>query len=451
MTVEGKVDKILGTSPALIHVLEQVRMVADTDATVLVLGESGVGKELIARRIHRLSRRRNGPLVAINCASVPRDLFESEFFGHVRGAFTGATRNRTGRIEAARGGTLFLDEIGEIPSELQGKLLRVLQNLEYERVGDDRTRKADVRFIAASNRELEQEMAAGRFRRDLYYRLSVFPIEVPPLRVRSEDIAVLSQNFLDAAADANKRRRRRLTKTHVSHLCAYDWPGNVRELKNVVERAFILSGDGPLQFDQALPATAFSFAAQVYSLSDQRVRRGFFTAQEFEMLERQNLIGVLEATQWKISGSDGAANLLGLKPSTLSSRLKVLNIHKPDSKSLYMRLRGHKGIATLARELFGRVVSDPQLSRFWENRSNIGVLREEQLLIAYLSAASGGPGKYIGRDMRTAHSELGITQADWKVFWRHLESSLDALRIADRERREVEAFVEGLKPEIISA
>jgi len=424
-------------------------MVADTDATVLILGESGVGKELVARRLHQLSRRRNAPLVTINCASVPRDLFESEFFGHVRGAFTGATRDRIGRIKAAHGGTLFFDEVGEIPIDLQGKLLSVLQNLEFERVGENRTRSADVRFIAATNRALEQEVAAGRFRRDLYYRISVFPIEVPPLRARSKDIGILARHFLGGAAYKTGRREHRLTAAHLRHLSAYDWPGNVRELKNVVERAVILSGDGPLCFDRALPATALSFAAQAHSLADQKAQRGYFTAQEFGMLERQNLIAALEATHWKISGSDGAAKLLGLKTSTLSSRLKALGIEKPKSGSLYIRIGAHRGIATLARELFGRVVADPQLSRFWKNRSNIGVLREEQLLIAYLSAASGGPARYTGRDMGEAHRELGITQEDWAIFWRHLESSLDALRIPQRERDEVEAFAEGLKSQIV--
>jgi transcriptional regulator with GAF, ATPase, and Fis domain/truncated hemoglobin YjbI len=449
MIASDDASRLLGTSQPLARVLEHAQAVAGTDATVLILGESGVGKELIARRIHELSRRRAGPLVTVNCASIPRDLFESEFFGHVRGAFTGATRDRTGRIEAADGGSLFLDEVAEIPGDLQGKLLRVLQNLTFERVGDDRTRRADIRFIAATNRDLRQEVSSGRFRRDFYYRLGVFPIEVPPLRVRPDDIGILAQHFLSCVAEANERPCPRLSKAHVRHLMAYDWPGNVRELKNVVERAFILSGDGPLRLDLALPTSALSFAARALPQADHSAQRGFFTATEFRQLERQNLIGALEASRWKVSGADGAAAMLGLSPSTLSSRLRALAIGKPEPRSLYVRLGAHRGIATLARELFGRVVTDPQLSRFWEHRSNIGVLREEQLLVAYLSAASGGPGQYVGRDLWLAHRDLAITTDDWNIFQAHLDATLKALRIPDREREEVQAFVDSLKGKIV--
>jgi len=448
MSTSLDLDPILGVSQTLADVLEQVRAVAPTDATVLILGESGVGKELIAGRIHALSQRRSGPLVTVNCASIPRDLFESEFFGHVRGAFTGATRERIGRIESADGGTLFLDEVGEIPAELQSKLLRVLQSRTFERVGDDRTRSADVRFVAATNRDLRQEVSAGRFRRDFYYRLGVFPIEVPPLRARTEDIGVLGEHFLERVARAHGRRYAGLTPAQLSHLAAYDWPGNVRELRNVLERAAILSGDGPLQLELALPFAALSFRPPAMPIAELGAARGFFTATEFEELERQNLVGALEATRWQVSGPSGAAALLGLKPSTLASRLKTMSITAPMPDSLYVRLGAHRGISTLAREIFGRALSDSQLSRFWQDRSNIGVLREEQLLIAYLSAASGGPAKYVGRQMEVAHHGLGITKDDWSQFMRILDASLGALRIAPREQEEVRTFCEGLESAI---
>jgi len=344
-TIGNDAGEIVGQ--ALVGILEQARAVAATDATVLILGESGVGKELIARRIHNESRRCHRPMITVNCASIPRDLFESEFFGHVRGAFTGATRDRVGRMEAADGGTLFLDEVAEIPLELQGKLLRALQHLSFERVGEDSTRRADVRFIAATNRNLVHEISAGRFRLDLYFRLSVFPLEIPPLRTRPDDITTLAQHFLSQLSASSGRAEPRLSSAQVRHLQSHEWPGNVRELKNVLERAFILSGDGPLQLELALPASAPSLAGRALLAADRLAVpvQGFFTALEFEQFERQNLVGALEAAHWKISGEDGAASLLGLKPSTLSSRLKVLNIQKPEPASLYSRLGGHKAIA----------------------------------------------------------------------------------------------------------
>src|SRR5262249_54107594 len=247
---------IVGKSPALLEVLQQVDMVARTDAAVLITGESGTGKELAARAIHERSARSGRPLVTVNCASVPRELFESEFFGHVRGAFTGAVRDRIGRFQLAHEGTLFLDEVGEIPLELQSKLLRVLQDQQVERVGEDQVRQLDVRVIAASNHNLKQECEAGRFRRDLYYRLSVFPIELPPLRSRLEDIGLLAAHFLDLAARRLNRPEVVLTDEALQHLTAYDWPGNIRELRNVIERAVILSQHGPLRIDLMLGAGA---------------------------------------------------------------------------------------------------------------------------------------------------------------------------------------------------
>src|SRR5262249_26985592 len=240
---------IIGHSPALQKVLAQIATVAPTEANVLILGESGTGKELVARAIHDMSARKEHPLVRVNCASIPKELFESEFFGHVRGAFTGAIKDRVGRFELADHGTLFLDEIGEIPLDLQSKLLRVLQEGQFERLGEDRTRTVRVRIIAATNRELLTEAKAGRFRLDLYYRLSVFPIELPPLRERPEDIGPLAAHFVQHSARRLGVERPRLTRAQVQQLEGYDWPGNVRELQNVVERAVILARGGRLQFD----------------------------------------------------------------------------------------------------------------------------------------------------------------------------------------------------------
>ena len=228
---------IIGRSAVLMRVMEQVAMVAPTQANVLILGESGTGKELVARAIHELSGRKAKPLVRVNCASIPKELFESEFFGHVRGAFTGAIRDRVGRFQLADDGTLFLDEVGEIPPDLQSKLLRVLQEGQFERVGEERTRAVNVRIVAATNRDLSAEVAAGRFRQDLYYRLSVFPIELPPLRARREDIGSLAEHFIRQSARRLGVAAPVLTPEHVRLLAGYDWPGNVRELRNVMERA----------------------------------------------------------------------------------------------------------------------------------------------------------------------------------------------------------------------
>jgi DNA-binding NtrC family response regulator/truncated hemoglobin YjbI len=431
------------------RLMDQVRAVAATAATVLIQGESGVGKELLARRIHEESPRRGGPFVKVDCASIPRALFEGELFGHVSGAVPGAMRDRTGHIEQAEGGTLFLDEVGDIPSELQVKLLRPLQDSTFERVGDGRTRRADVRFIAATNRDLTAQVSQGLLRRDLYFRLSVFPIKVPPLRARLEDIPVLARHFLAAHRSPGHRSAEDLTDAHVHHLQTYDWPGNVRELKNVVERALILSGDGPLRFDEALPKSSFSYPARTSASEEQAPARGFLTATEIEQLERNNLVGAMEATGWRISGTDGAAAQLGMPAPKLKARLKALRVDKPDPSSLYARLGGSRGIATFTRELFGRAVSHPQLGRFWEGRSTYGMLREERLLTAYLASAAGGPTRYIGRDMAAAHRDLGIGARDWAIFRGILADTLEALRVTEQERREVVAFAESLKADII--
>ena len=319
--------KIVGQSPALQEVLQQVEMVARTDAAVLISGESGTGKELIARAIHDRSPRRNHALVTVNCASVPRELFESEFFGHVRGAFTGAVRDRTGRFQLANKGTIFLDEVSEIPLELQGKLLRVLQEGQVERVGEDQLRKVDARVIAATNRDLQDEVEAGRFRRDLYYRLCVFPIHLPTLRERREDIELLAAHFLELAARRLSSPEVRLTDQALELLTAYDWPGNVRELHNVIERAVILSQRGPLRMDLVLPASAAASRAgrtlRLPNLAD--ARSGVLSEAEMARRERDNIIAALERTGWKISG---AARMLGVKPTTLASRLKRLGIER---------------------------------------------------------------------------------------------------------------------------
>ena len=327
---------VVGTSPAFLEVLRQVDMVARTDAAVLITGESGTGKELAARAIHERSSRRGKPLVTVNCASVPRELFESEFFGHVKGAFTGAVRDRIGRFHLADGGTIFLDEVGEIPLELQSKLLRVLQDQQVQRVGEDQVRQLDVRVIAATNHNLKEECEAGRFRRDLYYRLSVFPIELPPLRDRSEDIRLLATHFLELAARRLNCPIAALTDQALEQLTAHDWPGNIRELRNVIERALILSQHGLLRIDVVLgtgPACAPSGqrrrADSVVEALGHSAGSKVLSQAELAHQERDNIIAALEQADWRISGIGGAAEILGVKPTTLASRLKRFGIERP--------------------------------------------------------------------------------------------------------------------------
>lgn len=317
--------QIIGQSAALRKILEQISLVAPTDASVLILGESGTGKELVAHAINEHSQRRDRPLVKVNCAAVPRELFESEFFGHVKGAFTGALKDRIGRFQLAHGGTLFLDEVGEIPLELQGKLLRVLQEGQIERVGDDETRRVNVRIIAATNRDLASEVAAGRFRQDLYFRLSVFPIEVPPLRQRNEDIGPLAQHFLQRLS-VRMHRPLRLSRASLRELQAYSWPGNVRELQNVIERAAISARGESLQFASLL---APSTPAPLPHVHGSQPAEHFLTEAEFAEAEKVNIVAALERTNWKIYGPRGAAELLGVKPTTLVSRAKRLGIVRP--------------------------------------------------------------------------------------------------------------------------
>jgi PAS domain S-box-containing protein len=318
--------RIVGTSPALKRMLQSIEAVADTPASVLVLGESGVGKELVARAIHARSPRADGPLVKVNCASIPKELFESEFFGHVKGAFTGAHRDRIGRFQFADGGTIFLDEIGEIPLELQGKLLRVLQESELERVGDDVTRSVDVRVIAATNRNLEQLIVDGEFREDLFYRLSVFPVEVPPLRDRGEDIVQLAQHFLEQTCADFGREPMTLTRTQVENLRRYNWPGNIRELKNVIERAVILSTGNVLRLDVSMPDLKSDAGSMgvVEQTTD-----SVLTEKDMREFQKRNTTAALKQSNWRVSGDSGAANLLGVKPTTLADRIRTYGIKRP--------------------------------------------------------------------------------------------------------------------------
>ena len=326
--VEAKAfGELVGQSQALRHIVSQIDLVAPTEASALVLGESGTGKELVAREIHQRSRRKDKPLVRVNCASIPKDLFESEFFGHARGAFTGAVKDRAGRFEAAEGGTLFLDEIGEVPLDLQSKLLRVLQEKCYERVGEDRTRQADVRVVAATNHNLQRQVEAGRFREDLFYRLNVFPIQVPPLRERMEDVALLAKHFIETSVKELGCSKPRLTRAGIAKLENYHWPGNIRELRNVIERAIIISRGGALDFD--LPVTESAVVPSRHAAHAKGdAEPGFLTEAELQRRERNNLLIVLEKTRWKIKGENGAAELLGVKATTLKARIKKMGLKR---------------------------------------------------------------------------------------------------------------------------
>jgi formate hydrogenlyase transcriptional activator len=306
-------DEIVGDSPPLRRALDAVEQVAATDATVLITGETGTGKELIARAIHRLSPRARGPLVKFNCAAIPHTLLASELFGHERGAFTGAVARRKGRFEQANGGTLFLDEIGELPPEMQVMLLRVLQEREFERLGGGETVRVDVRIVAASNRDLAEDVRAGRFRGDLYYRLNVFPIHMPPLRERVEDIPLLTSHFVAKHGERFGRAINRIDRRAMNLLASYHWPGNVRELENVIERAVILSRNGALRVERdVLPSGAA--AGNVSEL--------------LQTQERGAIESALRASRGRVSGLNGAAKALGLAPSTLEFRIKRLGIDK---------------------------------------------------------------------------------------------------------------------------
>jgi PAS domain S-box-containing protein len=325
----GDFDPIVGSSKALLNALHEVEHVASTDTTVLLLGETGTGKELFARAVHSASRRRERPLVKVNCGAIPQQLIESELFGHERGAFTGATQRREGRFALADGGTLFLDEIGELPLDLQPKLLRVLQEGELEPVGSSRTRRVDVRIVAATHRNLAEGVERGTFREDLYYRLNVFPIRIPPLRERGRDIDELARAFVEKHARRTGRRRPELTDTTLARLRGYPWPGNVRELENVIERGLIVSTDGSFDLERALPELAASRPPPPPEPSRPNEEPAVLTAAALEKLEKQNLLRALARTGFKVSGADGAAALLEMNASTLSSRMRALGIRRP--------------------------------------------------------------------------------------------------------------------------
>ncbi|WOI11979.1 sigma 54-interacting transcriptional regulator [Thalassospira lucentensis] len=323
--------EIIGQSEAINSALKQIDLVAPTDANVLITGESGTGKELIARAIHQASHRRDRVLVRVNCAAIPHELFESEFFGHVRGAFTGAVRDRVGRFELADGGTLFLDEVGEIPLELQGKLLRVLQDQKFERIGEERTREVNVRLLAATNRDLKEEVRLGRFREDLYFRLNVFPIECRPLRERPDDIPPLATHFLRNICQRLNIPQLTLTNGQVRSLMKYDWPGNARELENIIERAAILARDGKLNFDLPEPNRRETDHGNANPARDQASpQSAILTEDDRRKREYDNIIRALETTRGRIFGPDGAAALLNVKPTTLASRIKKLRIDRRD-------------------------------------------------------------------------------------------------------------------------
>lgn len=331
------VDSIVGSSREWKQILDHVERVAPLESTVLIMGETGTGKELVARAVHSRSRRRERPLVKVNCGAIPSGLIESELFGHVKGAFTGASDKRTGRFELASGGTIFLDEVGELPLEMQVKLLRALQEREFEPVGSSRTVKVDVRVIAATNRDLAVEVEAGRFRRDLFYRLNVFPIVLPPLRERSGDIRLLAQFFLERfAAQSGKRFGGGIEPATVERLVSYSWPGNIRELQNVIERAVILCGGSEFltidptifQSGRAAAGTATGNGAAVVAPLTVTTRPAG-PPRSLDDLGRAHITATLESTNWQIEGERGAAKILGLHPNTLRSRMKKLGIERP--------------------------------------------------------------------------------------------------------------------------
>jgi transcriptional regulator with GAF, ATPase, and Fis domain len=305
--------------------MQHVDAVASTDATVLITGESGTGKELLAKAVHKRSPRCRRPFVKVNCSAIPREMFESEFFGHARGAFTGAVQERPGRFQVADGGTLFLDEIGDLPVELQPKLLRVLQEGEYERVGEDGTRKVNVRVIAATNQNLADEVRARRFRQDLFYRLNIFPLELPPLRARMDDIQELAAHTIASVSKKHRMPAPPLTSEDIACLKRYDWPGNIRELQNVLERAVILSRGVRLRLDVAFSWSA-SAAGGPISPSGRGSDDIVLTDRECRDRERANVIKALERAEGRVYGHGGAAELLGINPATLASRLRALKI-----------------------------------------------------------------------------------------------------------------------------
>ena len=311
-------EEIVSKSANFQKILQQIEQVAATDATVLILGESGTGKELITRAVHHISNRSKKPLVKVNCATLPANLIESELFGHEKGAFTGAMERKIGRFELADGGTLFLDEIGELPVELQAKLLRVLQEGEFERLGNPKTMKVNVRVIAATNRNLQQAIEKKEFREDLYYRLNVFPIICPPLRNRKEDIPLLVKHFCQKHEGKIGRKITSVPPAVIDALIAYDWPGNIRELENIIERAMILSRNGVLEYGEWIPTEKLTNGEN----------GKIATPSKLEDVEKEHIIETLKKTGWRVSGEKGAAKILGLNATTLEARMKKLGIKR---------------------------------------------------------------------------------------------------------------------------
>jgi formate hydrogenlyase transcriptional activator len=313
-------EQIIGSSPALEAVLEQVERVAPTDSTVLIQGETGTGKELIARAVHNLSARYGSPFIKLNCAAIPFDLLESELFGHERGAFTGAIAQKIGRFELADKGTLFLDEVGDIPPGLQPKLLRVLQEQEFERLGSTRTHQVDVRLVAATNRNLVDMVKRNEFRSDLYYRLNVFPVPLPPLRARREDIPALVEHFVEIYSRRMSKQIDHISPETMSELTSYAWPGNIRELQNFIERSVILTSGNVLES----PLASLRNAAEAESLGPTTM----------EDAEREHIRKILEQTRWVVAGPNGAAARLGIKRSTLYFRMQKLGISRTNRDAL---------------------------------------------------------------------------------------------------------------------
>lgn len=316
---------IIGTSDCMKVVGEAIAQVAPTESTVLIHGETGTGKELVARAIHEESLRADKPLILVNCAAIPANLMESEFFGHEKGAFTGALQRREGRFKLADGGTIFLDEVGELPVELQAKLLRVIQEGEFEPLGSSRTVSVDIRIVAATHRDLKTMVSKGAFREDLFFRLNVFPIEIPPLRQRGKDIELLAGIFVKRFSARLGRIIDPISPEQVQYLRGYDWPGNVRELQNVIERAVILTTGSRLALERAMSGVSFEPPDDPRDSLENKI----LTAAELEDMERANMERALAASNWKVSGKSGAARLLGVPPSTLSSRMRALGIHRP--------------------------------------------------------------------------------------------------------------------------
>jgi transcriptional regulator with GAF, ATPase, and Fis domain len=315
--------QIIGQSMQVQHMVNQIELVGATNANVIITGESGTGKELIARAIHEVSDRKSRPLIRVNCAAIPADLFESEFFGHVKGAFSGAISDRIGRFELADGATIFLDEVGEIPLQLQGKLLRVLQEQQFERVGESKTRHVDVRVISATNQKLKTLVQQNKFREDLYFRLNVFPIHSPALRERIDDIPLLVNHFIDKVCLNFNRPKPQVSVSQMQYLTQYHWPGNIRELENIIERQIILAKSNKINFEFLASESVFNDEPFNPKIAPQLMR-----VEEQKALEKNNLANALKHCQGKIYGEDGAAQLLGLKPTTLASKLKKYGLNR---------------------------------------------------------------------------------------------------------------------------